>query len=98
MAHPRALVHGEESGVCGADFRKEAAAAWLQALRKAEGGLSLGHLMEPALSLALSSALGCGYGVLIGRLLAVPARAFSAVMKRLPPATAGRRGRAPLPA
>ena len=67
----------------------------VQALRKAEGGLSLGSLMEPVLSLGLSSALGCGYGVLIGRLLAVPSRPFNVVLKRLPPATASRRACTP---
>ena len=59
-----------------------------QALRKAEGGLALGHLAEPVLSLGISSALGCAYGVLIGRLLAVPSRPFGVVLKRLPPGTA----------
>jgi hypothetical protein len=59
-------------------------------MRKAEGGLALGHLAEPVLSLGVSTVLGCCYGVLIGRLLAVPSRPFNVVLKRLPPATATR--------
>ncbi len=49
-------------------------------------GFSIGILVEPVTSLAISTVLGLMYGVLIGRLIAVPARHFNYVLKRLSPA------------
>lgn len=57
-----------------------------QVMRKSGEGVGISILLEPVTSLAVSTVLGLMFGVLIGRLLAMPARPFNALLRRLPPA------------
>ena len=55
-------------------------------MRKSGEGVGISILLEPVTSLAVSTVLGLMFGVLIGRLLAMPARPFNLLLRRLPPA------------
>ncbi|EIE22773.1 hypothetical protein COCSUDRAFT_42394 [Coccomyxa subellipsoidea C-169] len=53
-------------------------------MRKSGEGFGISILLEPVVSLAVSTVLGLMFGVLIGRLLAAPARPFNVLLRRLP--------------
>ncbi|BDA45644.1 hypothetical protein COCOBI_07-4310 [Coccomyxa sp. Obi] len=55
-------------------------------MRKSGEGFGISILFEPVASLAVSTVLGLMFGILIGRLLGVPARPFNVLLRRLPPA------------
>ena len=59
---------------------------WGQVMRKSGEGFGISILFEPVVSLAVSTVLGLMFGILIGRLLGVPARPFNVFLRRLPPA------------
>ena len=63
-----------------------------QVIRKSEGGFSLTHLAEPMYSVAVSTGLGVLYGILIGRIMATPARHFNVILRHLPQGLGNRWG------
>lgn len=73
-----ALSHHMHGNVDGGAFG--------QVMRKSGEGFGISILLEPVVSLAVSTVLGLMFGVLIGRLLGVPARPFNVFLRRLPPA------------
>jgi hypothetical protein len=56
----------------------------LQVIRKAATGFALTHLAEPLYSVLVSIVLGILYGICIGRIMAMPARQFNAILRHLP--------------